>query len=102
MTHNTVAVTVPAAVAPFFRNISQTPAIRLRDVASMVGLHPRTLRRAVAAGELPAFRLGRRNGSGDWAVTPADAADFVCRVFQLPPMPPLDLSVNAAPADAAE
>jgi hypothetical protein len=67
------------------------PVIRLREVASTVGLSPRTLRRQVAAGELVAFKIGCRNRCGDWAMTHADAAAYICRVLRLPPLPPIDM-----------
>jgi excisionase family DNA binding protein len=65
------------------------PVIRLREVAAMVGLSPRTLRRQVAAGEMPAFKIGCRNRCGDWVMTHAAAASYICRVLGLPPLPPI-------------
>jgi excisionase family DNA binding protein len=87
-------IAVPVPISSFMGAVSKTPVIKLRQLAVMVGLSPRTLRREIDAGELPAVKVGRRNG-GDWVVMHDDAVAYVTRVLQLPAMPDLDVSRRA-------
>jgi excisionase family DNA binding protein len=81
-------ITPPAPVRRFLEN-EQRSMIRIRHVAALVGLSPRTIRREVLSGELPATKIGRRNG-GDYFVSYDDAAAYICRVLGLPPLPALE------------
>jgi hypothetical protein len=69
---------IPRHVDAFFR--AAKPVSRIREIAALVGLSARTLRREIGGGELKAFKIGRRNG-GDWACHHDDARAYVLRVL---------------------
>jgi len=47
------------------------------DVASMLRVHERTVRRYLSSGRLRGDRLPHDDGYGEWRITPADVDNFL-------------------------
>jgi hypothetical protein len=76
-------ISVPEPIRSFLAAVQTTPIITLRQLGEITGISPRTLRREVLAGELVAFRRGKRNTGGDYCVTHGDAARYICRMLSI-------------------
>jgi excisionase family DNA binding protein len=50
----------PSAVALSAAELANRPAVSIDETAAFLGLHSSTVRGAVAAGDIPSFKVGRR------------------------------------------